>query len=174
MLVGLCGNKESGKSAVAKYLLEFGHGFERRSFATPLKAVAQIIFGFSEDQLYGDQKETVDPRYGFSARWVLQQLGTNIVREIHPDVWVMAWERSLTTVHKKSSVVVDDVRFPNEVQAIRDRGGIILKLHKIGEPTTFDGHASENIYALEADVDIYAYAGDLVGLYAKVREALRL
>lgn len=174
MLVGLCGKKESGKSAVSDYLLQFGFGFECRSLATPLKAVAEIIFGFDEAQLYGDQKETVDPRYGFSARYALQHLGTEVVRGIHPDAWVYAWARTLTTVHEKSSVVVDDVRFPNEIRAIKDRGGIILKLHKVGESVEFDGHASEDTDVLEADIDIYAEAGDLAGLYDKVVAALSL
>lgn len=173
MLVGLCGKKQSGKTAVAGFLFELRVGFEWRSFATPLKAVAQIIFGFSDEQLYGDFKEVVDPRYGLSARSVLQKLGTNVVREIHPEAWVMAWKRSLKSVPEGANVVVDDVRFPNEVKAIKSLGGIVLKLHKIGD-NSIDSHASENTDALQASVNIYAAPGNLTGLYEQVALALDL
>ncbi len=172
-MVGLCGKKESGKSAVAEYLMDQGF-FEPRPLAGPLKLVARLIFGFSDEQLYGKDKELVDPRLGLSARHVMQQLGTEVVRGIHPLSWIFAWERSLSTVSEGASIVVDDVRFPNEVQAIKDHGGIVLKLEKLGAPALLDVHASENTDLLEADFDIAALDGDLDTLYARVMEVLEL
>jgi hypothetical protein len=75
-------------------------------------------------------------------RKILQLLGTECGREIiHPNIWVNAlfanyrtnfeaknaeeWGKDLT-----SNWIITDVRFPNEAQAIKDRGGILIRVNK--------------------------------------------
>ena len=58
-----------------------------------MKRAVRNVFGFSDAQLWGSQadKEGVDPRYGFSTRWLLQRLGTEGLRlEFGEDVHVRA------------------------------------------------------------------------------------
>ena len=59
MIIGLSGKKRVGKDTVADYLVS-KYGFIKYSFADPIKAVAKILFGFSENQLYGNNKEEID------------------------------------------------------------------------------------------------------------------
>lgn len=125
MLIGITGRKRHGKDTVGAFL-ENNHGFYATHFAKPLKRACRDIFGFTFDQVYGDQKEIPDPRWdGLTPRAILQRFGTEVGRAIHPETWVRS---TLTRVEDDADVCITDVRFPNEAQAIRDRGGYILKV----------------------------------------------
>ncbi len=129
-IIGLLGAAGSGKSAVSNYLVD-KYGARKYAFADPLKAIAQRVFDFTHEQLWGtqEQKETVDPRYGFSPRWLLQRLGTQGIREVFgPDVW---WSLCLERIleDRPALAVVEDFRFVNEVEgflaindAVKDSG----------------------------------------------------
>lgn len=66
-VIGFCGFKGSGKDTAADYLVEH-HGYSKISLAHPIKLVAQAIFGFSEESLWGPsaKREVPDARYQFS------------------------------------------------------------------------------------------------------------
>ena len=68
-------------------------------------------------------KKGIKPK--LTARLFMQLIGTNVGRIIHPDVWVLGTFR---TWQQHSNWIFTDVRFPNELQAIRDRGGIIIRI----------------------------------------------
>lgn len=93
---------------------------------------------------YGTTKTTLTPRR------ILQLLGTEAGRKIiHPDIWVNAlmndyklnqW-RGVQNDLSYPNWVITDVRFPNEVQAIKDREGIIIRVNRPN--LTEDTHISE-------------------------------
>jgi hypothetical protein len=46
-----------------------------------------------------------------------------------PDIWANAWEHAATLVlNEGGTVVVDDCRFPNELEAIKRLGGVTLNI----------------------------------------------
>lgn len=151
MIIGLCGLAGSGKSEVAHVLRQIG-GFERIAFADPLKSMLSAV-GFTHAQLYGDQKEVVLPEFGKSPREFMQYLGTEFGRDlIHSEIWVKLWLRKVHA--SKNHVVVDDVRFENEVQAIHDLGGEVWRVSRPGSAAA--GHESERYAAsLPADLTIF-------------------
>jgi hypothetical protein len=67
-----------------------------------------------------------------TARHILQTLGTNWGRhEIHPTVWLAEWECKARVWSRSGVVVVaDDMRFPNEVEAVRRLGGVIWRIER--------------------------------------------
>lgn len=84
-------------------------------------------------------------------RLLLQLIGTDCGRNlIHPNIWVNA----LMSEYKKSdwtggltegiypNWIVTDIRFPNEVKAIKDRGGLIFRIESNRIQST-DLHESE-------------------------------
>lgn len=151
MIIGLCGLAGSGKSEVAQVLREIG-GFERIAFADPLKSMLAAV-GFTHAQLYGDQKEAVMPDIGKTPRQMMQTLGTDWGRDlVDPEIWVKLWLRKVG--NSRNHVVVDDVRFPNEIQTIHDLGGEVWRVSRPGAAAT--GHESER-YAdsLPADLTIF-------------------
>lgn len=151
MIIGLCGLAGSGKSEVAKVLLEQGK-FERIAFADPLKSMMSAV-GFTHAQLYGDQKEVEVGDLGKTPRQMMQTLGTDWGRDlVHPEIWVKLWLRKVHA--SKNHIVVDDVRFPNEVGTIHGMGGEVWRVTRPGTATM--GHESEaHVATLNADVTIF-------------------
>ncbi len=78
-LIGVVGKKRSGKDTIADYLIK-NNGYQRYSFADPIKRGIMEMFGFTEVQMWGstEDKETVDQRWGISPRRMLQIVGTEL------------------------------------------------------------------------------------------------
>lgn len=132
------------------------------SLADPLKAAAKILFGLTDEQMYGtqDQKESSTAwywkqnKYGkqgaMTARDILQFFGTEIMREgFDFDFWVKSLQVNVDNLlHKnkkvhpdsKLIVLVPDVRFPNESVFL----DILIDIYrKEAELANVDGHISE-------------------------------
>ena len=142
MIIGLSGLAGSGKSTVARFLVE-RRAFVEISLAAPMKRIVQDLFAFSDMQLYGPSsaRNDVDPRYGVSPRHVLQTLGTDWGRACWPDVWV---SRVIRQAAEYPAVVVPDCRFKNELAAIRAAGGKLWRLtHGRGLDGAAGAHESE-------------------------------
>lgn len=128
-LYGLAGKAGSGKDTAADILVR-ELGFAKYSFARPLKDAAACIFGLTDEQLYGDQKEVVDPFWGVTPRYILQQMGTEAMRmTFGSDIWTQVAERWLQR-NPDENVVIADVRFENEARWVRDQGGIVVHIQR--------------------------------------------
>lgn len=135
MLIGLCGAAGAGKNTVAELLTDSNGGpFVQIAFADPLYECVSTITGLSVDRIKDREvKETVIPWLGKSPRQLLQTLGTEWGRgTVHPEIWIrIAMERA--GQHQTfSGVVVTDVRFDNEAQAIVDAGGEVWRVARPG------------------------------------------
>lgn len=171
-LIGLSGFAGSGKSAVSKILIE-RYGYQRMRFAEPLKAMLRTM-GLSEREVDGDHKEVPSQLLGGKTpRWAMQTLGTEWGRTmIDSQLWVNAWERMYLNLHLSlhvPPVVVDDVRFENEVARIKDLGGLLIRVKRecgwdLGALQT---HSSELIGDLYWDYQIQNH-GSLVDLEVEV------
>ena len=145
MIIGVCGFIGSGKDTVADYLVNF-HEFRRDSFANSLKDAVSAVFGWDRNLLEGRTKEArewreeVDSWWAerlsmptLTPRWVLQYWGTEVCRRsFHDDIWISSLENKLR--NSRDHVVISDVRFPNEVAAIKKAGGIVLRVVRGQEP----------------------------------------
>ena len=153
MLIGLVGFAGSGKGTVADYLVE-KHNFVKMAFADPLKDAASIIFDWPRNLLEGDTvpsrafREKPDVfwsnKFGkqFTPRMALQQLGTEACRGVfHQDIWVHLLEKRIS---QHNNVVVTDVRFPNEIEAIVKMGGHVVRVKRGDEPEWYNTAKKEN------------------------------
>ena len=148
MIIGICGLIGSGKDTIADYLQNI-HQFRRESFAHTLKDAVAAIFGWDRELLEGrtresrEWREQVDPWWAnrlnmpnLTPRWVLQYWGTEVARKsFHDDMWIAALENKLRKTH--DDIVISDCRFPNEIKAIKDAGGIVIRVVRGPEPVWF-------------------------------------
>lgn len=78
-----------------------------------------------------------------SVRRILQWWGTEYRRAADPDYWTRAWGRRVEQLDPAAvHVLVDDVRFRNEVEVIRAHGGLLIKIERPGFNGA-NGHSSE-------------------------------
>lgn len=145
MIIGFVGFIGSGKDTAADYLVNF-HGFRRDSFANTLKDAVAAVFGWDRTLLEGRTKEArewreqVDPwwaeRLGMpnlTPRWVLQYWGTEVCRQsFHDDIWIASLENKMRKTG--DNIVISDVRFPNEIKAIHNAGGIVVRVKRGDDP----------------------------------------
>lgn len=147
MIIGFVGLIGAGKDTAADYLVNY-HGFRRDSFANTLKDAVAAVFGWDRVLLEGRTKEArawreeVDTwwseRLGMkiTPRWVLQQWGTEVCRQaFHDDIWIASLENKLRKT--KDDVVISDVRFPNEIKAIHNAGGLVVRVKRGEDPEWF-------------------------------------
>jgi hypothetical protein len=108
-----------------------------------------------------------------TVREVLQYVGTNIFRRMYEPVWVNACLNQIKNEGSQFALVCD-VRFPNEVQAIHEAGGKVIKLTR-APFAHLDKHVSEQSID-DSTVDWVLDNKDLTidasskQLYAKLKE----
>jgi hypothetical protein len=141
MIIGICGFIGSGKDTAADYLVGF-HGFRRDSFAGTLKDAVSAVFGWDRELIEGRTpearawREQVDTWWAnrlnmphLTPRWILQHWGTEVCRQhFHDDIWIAALQSRLA--RRSDHTVISDVRFPNEIKAIKEQGGKIVWIQR--------------------------------------------
>ena len=128
-LIGLVARKGAGKDTAAAVLSE--RGYQNVKFAGALKDMLRTLLAYqgvdeatTERMVEGDLKETpTDYLSGQTPRYVMQTLGTEWGRDlIGTDFWVGTAIRKALGV----TTVITDVRFPNELDAVRNAGGVVI------------------------------------------------
>lgn len=202
-LIGISGKIGAGKDTVGIIIRQLGFTnnggtWENMKFAGKLKIIASLLTGIPiekfEDQEF--KKTILGSEWGkptkqnplnaiepfkditfvemMSVRDLLQKLGTEAMRNgLHENVWVNALFADYT---EDKQWVITDVRFPNEFKAIKEKGGIVIRVNRPGHgnsmkelaeahpsETALDGHDFD--YVIEND-------GNLEKLISKVKEIL--
>lgn len=223
-----CGTKGSGKSHAAEVLEK--NGYERVSFATPLKQICSNVFTSHKNNFYSpelkDKPIRITKDYDLDTlghdllknillalgltdhatsiriydgsvrnnpvlavgktitemekdldifvsniffqqqkgyltpRYILQQLGTDVMRSWNEDIHVKMFDQSTADV---KSFVCDDARFPNELEYIKNRGAEVVWLHRPTLGEKVDMHASEvSIGQSDCNVTIKSEEGSLL------------
>lgn len=114
LLIGLAGYAGSGKDTIADAM-----GFAKASFAQALKDDLQPLMSL----LGLDLTRRADKE---RAREMLVAYG-KFARGIDPDVWIKRLDLPASNV-----VVITDVRYTNEAQAIHEAGGWVIRVHRSG------------------------------------------
>jgi len=147
VIVGLVGFIGAGKGTVADLLVE-RHNFIKESFANSVKDAVSVVFGWDRTLLEGDTPESRawreqkdifwSKKFGkdFSPRLALQLMGTEAGRDVfHSDIWVHTVQRRCSD---DKNYVIADVRFPNEIKAIQENGGVIIRVKRGDEPEWYN------------------------------------
>lgn len=139
-IIGIIGRKRHGKDSVGNFLVN-NHNFIRLGYADNLKECCRAVFGFNNEQLYGNLKETTDKYWNITPRKIFEFVGTDLFRnQIHTilpnvssNIWIKSLERKIINLvennnNNKLNIVFTDVRFQNEIDFIKSHNGIIIKV----------------------------------------------
>lgn len=156
-ILAFSGRKQSGKSTSGEYVQSLITSIDPKisvktySFADPLKRNICIdLLGLTEQQCYGSDEDKnsltnirwkdmpdydiswtwdseYDPSGYMTARQVMEVVGTRIFRKMKNNIWVDA---TIKQIHKDKVdiALLLDNRFPNEVDAVLDSGGFVVRL----------------------------------------------
>jgi hypothetical protein len=144
MIIGLSGYAQSGKDTVAE-LLCLNSTYHRRSFADPMRDAIYKMNPFVEG---GNRVAELVDEYGWEVakanpevRRLLQVFGTDVGRKMfNENFWINIALAGLKDHHR---VVISDVRFPNEADAIKQLGGQVWRINRHNHQPV-NGHTSEH------------------------------
>ena len=157
MIIGISGKAGSGKDTAAKMLevlyanpdISYEDFANRRyknfadilivHFADALKETAQVLFRLGEWEVNTQEgKKTTINWIGKTVRELLQGIGQGLRDTIDPNLWVKIL---FANTKGWSNYIIADVRYPNELEAIKERNGILLRIDRKGAGA--GNHSSE-------------------------------
>ncbi len=148
-LIGLSGKKRAGKDTVAAHLVA-NYGYTRYAFADIMRTAALALdpiipqhdgmpetvrlSNFFDDATAPTVDEWEIAKANPEVRRLLQRLGTEVGRDLFgQDFWV---DRTFDAIDfnrdlgPDARVVITDVRFDNEVAAVHEKGGRVVRVRR--------------------------------------------
>lgn len=163
-IISLSGYAGSGKDEVAKIIQKYDRKWEIKKFSAKLKQIASILTGVPEENFENQEfkkkmigiewmKTGIDlnTNTGWAkpmfVRDFLQYLGTEAIRNgLHENAWVNAlfadYKAPKISEWKPSNWIITDCRFPNEYEAVKQKGGITIRINREGVKA-INSHPSE-------------------------------
>jgi hypothetical protein len=175
--LALIGAARSGKDTVAARLVR-RFAYTRLAFADPLKDAAMAFDPFVTETQPARRLSSVIHQFGWDrgkdaypeVRRTLQRMGEGI-REYDPDFWLRILLDKVEAADTwNMPVVVSDVRYPNEADALKARGFRMVRVVRPGIPTVekFRQHISETALADYPADDVLSNSGTLDALHERV------
>jgi cytidylate kinase len=175
-IIGLVGRAYAGKTTVADHLVKT-YGFTAVANGDALKTMLITAGLCTHEECYVEKTDR--------SRELMQKIGTEVFRkQIHPDFWA---QRTAKNVHELmaagQSVVIHDIRFPNEAKLVSAYlgAGLLVKLERVNaDGSPYRGaHAEANEHDSERLVDtidcdcVVMMPTGVPGLIAAVETRLR-
>ena len=156
LIFGIAGVARCGKDTLGKHLI---NKLDKNklpclniSFASALKSDLDKfllekfkISAFTENNF---EKDLIRP--------LLVTYGTEVCRKIDQDYWIKKIDKKVkSSIDNKIIVVITDVRYENEAKWIKQNGGFIIHLSRIGQkPANFQEKVNDPILRKTADYKI--------------------
>jgi dephospho-CoA kinase len=146
MIIGISGYARAGKDTVAKILVE-EYGYSRIAFGDIIRSA---VYRLNPLVTYDGMRlaHLVDlegweiAKEVPEVRRLMQVMGTEVGRElIDPQIWV---ELTLSNQKPNDKIVIPDVRFQNEAEEIKYRGGQVWRVSRIDKDSPINSHRSES------------------------------
>lgn len=183
MIIGLLGQARVGKDSVAVVMQQQLKRCALRTFAQPIKEFCRYSLGVPSASLWGPSERRNDVWHvredgsPVTVRDALKEIG-DAGRRLDAKVWV---KRAMESCRRSARlgydhVVLTDCRYLNEIWAITDAGGQIIRVTRPGVGGKDATHSSELEQTSQEVEGHIAYDlvndGGLEDLDEKVREAL--
>ena len=128
ILIGASGKRGTGKTALQNYFVQ-NFGFQKISFAESLKNYAALLFPFLETDFTDiTRKEKNFDKYDWSPRDFCIRLGDFL--RFHDEDYFVNHTMATLKDKKAGRYFIDDVRFLNEAEAIKNKGGFLVRIER--------------------------------------------
>jgi hypothetical protein len=142
-----------------QWWLEESSGWEIKKWAGKLKTIASMLTGIPKEKFEDQEfkKTMLGSEWNMTVRDFLQKLGTDAIRDgLHTNAWVNAlmadyiptqvqWSDGPIGGYEDGPLpnwIITDTRFPNEAQAIKEVGGLVIRVDRPGVKP-INNHPSE-------------------------------
>jgi hypothetical protein len=173
MLIAFGHRRKVGKDTAVRFMINHlrwnypAYTIQKATFAEALKDSCYALFGqygLQPTEYYEqnpDEKEKVIPAIGMSARDIWIKYG-NDCRAIVPTIWI---DHVLDTP-KADIIIMTDLRYPNEADAILARGGALVKITR--DVVKYDDEADTALANWNGWTHYLANQGSLEDFHASV------
>jgi len=140
VIVGISGKRGVGKTLAAKHL-EKRYGLIRVSFADELRRLSRVLMPFTEAHFTDiAKKEAPFDKHDWTPRDFLIGFG-EFMRFHDPDYWC---DQVFDRLDKNKNYVIDDMRYQNEFDAVKQNGGLCVRINR---------YAHQNPFGADLDID---------------------
>lgn len=161
MIIGISGRKQAGKTTLADYLVaKLDAGLTPTSSFSFADRLKDVVWEFWIQPIADDYADWNNDKFkntkhpcGLTYRELLQKVGTDWFRQLWPEVWLENLSFYMWKYGPSGHFIIPDVRFPNEVKWIQDKGGKVLRLTRTPFPD--DTHESETALDFAQNVSLY-------------------
>lgn len=176
MIIGISGKAGSGKDTAAKMLevlyanpdISYEDFVNKRyknftdiqivHFADSLKETVQVLFRIGEWETNTQEgKKTTINWIGKTVRELLQGIGQGLRDAIDPNLWVKIL---FANTKGWTNYIIADVRYPNEIKAIKERNGILLRIDR--KDAGAGNHSSETALDDYKEWDVHIENNDSI------------
>ena len=151
IIIGISGKKGSGKDTFATFLedklvTKYNLKVVHKAFADDLKKCCAILSGQFDWVFYDqDKKDKKAGLLNITNRELMQKFG-DLTRQLDPDIWIKL-ALNLDFKSEPDILIITDVRYKNEAKAIKDKGGILIRIKS--------NRSVEDCHISETDLDDY-------------------
>lgn len=174
-IIGLLGRSRVGKDTVANTIQNF-YGHENTivcRLSQPLKDAVKCLYGFTHEQVEGPQKESNQNEFGVAPRQCIQGLCDYIMERHGVEFFSnQLFAKIDHQLYAPKCVIIPDVRYPHDIEKIRARGGIVIKVTRDFQNDVPKHVWEDKIDAYQGDVTIHN-AGSIHDLEQKLVQYLQ-
>jgi hypothetical protein len=167
VIIGVCGGIGSGKTTAVSHLVR-AHRFVELSPGKFVQRLLRDLYDLPGEAVYGTQLEKMTSRPelgGASARRVMEKFA-ELGREFDEDVWL---SYALRNTADASRFAMPNLRFPNEHRWIKEQGGVVIRMHVVGETISAPTSETETYWqSMEYDYRVLATRGDVALIYEQL------
>lgn len=177
-IVAITGSAGSGKDSLANIVIKNSkEKWVKLSFASHLKDVVALLFGFDRAMLEGDTvehrvlRETPDKFWSekmgkdFTPRQALQIVGTDLLRnQLHQNIWVDCLEQKMQNMD--CNILITDCRFKNEIEMLKKMDATFVRMEfeekpNYWQPALFYNYAYGTPLVLNDWITLQPFAEEL-------------
>ena len=163
-IIGLVGRARTGKDTVASL---FANTHRVVRFAQPVKDAVKVLYGWNDDDVETGIKDHIDHKWGFSPRSAMMHMAQTTRIFAMNDFFV----KRLFDNWDGAPIVIADVRYKHEVDAIHARGGITIKITREGvtrHESEFTVDELETTYHVKNDGSIHKLKSEIKKIFEDV------